>query len=270
VDEFRWRGSGPEFTLSWSARQWALNVDGASPGLCLVNADAATKLLALDRLAVPGRCDFEAFTRKTLVNYECYRRSVRATFAPPSWGGLLVRASWSAAVGDVVDLEVQVSASSVGELEGLEIGVASRLGLTSSEVGAAPVILVEARDSASLSNYDRPHSTGRAPFDVQFFSASKPLRPSLFPDPAGPDDLFYAEVAHPDDVARRVTIEPKPARSAGVSGRAVGYALFGLALEKGVVLRGRLRGCWIRSRAPERDAAALYQGFLNEPLPLGP
>ena len=76
------------------------------PGL---KRDTPTKLLALDRLAVPGRCDFEAFSAKTLVGFERYRSSVRATFAPPSWGGLLVRASWSAAAGDVVDLEVQVS-----------------------------------------------------------------------------------------------------------------------------------------------------------------
>jgi hypothetical protein len=270
VDESPWRGSGPEFTLSWGEGQWALKLDGPCPGLWLAEADVPTKLLALDRLAVPGRCDFEAFSGKTLVGCERYRRSVRATFAPPSWGGLLVRASWSAAVGDVVDLEVQVSASSVGELEGLEIGVVSRRDSSSADLRAVPPTLVEARDTASLSEYDWRGSSAAAPCDIQYFSATRPLRPSLFPSRAGSDDLYYAEMAHPDDVARRISFECVPERSAAVSGRAIQYALFGLALEKGVVLRARMRGCWIRSRVPEQDAATLYQQFLREPPPLGP
>jgi hypothetical protein len=270
VDESPWRGSGPEFTLSWSARQWALKVDDPCPGLCLAQADASTKLLALDRLAVPGRGDFEAFSSKTLVGYERYRTSVRATFAPSSWAGLLVRASWSAAPGDVVDLEVQISASSVGELEGLEVGVVSRLDFSPSDLRAVPPISVEARDGASLSEYDWRGSSATAPCDIQFFSATRPLQPSLFPVRAGAEDLYYAEMAHPDDVARRLSFESVPKRSTTAFGRSIQYVLFGLALEKGVVLRARLRGCWIRSLAPEQDAAALYQGFLREPPPLGP
>jgi hypothetical protein len=265
VHESPWRGSGPEFTLSWSARQWALRVDDPGPGLCLAQAGAHTKLLALDRLAVPGRCDFEPFSAKTLVGYERYRATVRATFAPESWGGLLVRASWSAAAEDVVDLEVQITASSVGELEGLEIGVVSRLDFRPSDLRTATPTSVEARDSASLSEYDSPGSSGAARCDVQFFSATHPLRPSVFPSIAGSDDLCYVEMAHPDDLARRTSFE-----SAAVPGRLVRYALFGLALEKGVVLRARLRGCWARSQSPEHDAAVFYQSFLRQPPPLGP
>jgi hypothetical protein len=270
VDESPWRGSGPEFTRSWSARQWALKVDDPSPGLCLDQAEATTKLLALDLLAVPGRCDLEAFSRKTLVGYERYRRSIRATFAPPSWGGLLVRASWSAIAEDVVDLEVQITASSVGELEGLEIGVLSRLDFRESSFQTAAPISVEARESASIPEFDTRDSSIAAPCDIHFFSATRPLGPSVFPARAGLDDLYYVEMAHPDDVARRASFESVAERSAGFSGRAIRYALFGLPLEKGVVLRARLRGCWARSRAPEQEAAALYQVFLQEPLPLGP
>jgi hypothetical protein len=270
VDESPWQGSGPEFTLSWGSRQWILKLDDPGPGLCPAQADTRTKILALDRLALPSRCDFEAFSSKTLLDYERYRRSVRATFAPPSWAGLRVRASWSVSAGEAVDLEVQVSASSVGELERLEVGVVSRLGLTPSDLRAAPVVLVEARDSASLSDHDRRDSSEPAPFHIHFFSPTRPLRPSFFPAPGGPDDLYYAEMAHPDDVARRVSFKPEPEGSAAVSGRAVGYSLFGLELEKGVVLRARLRGCWIRSRNPEQDAALLLEQFLHEPPPLGP
>jgi hypothetical protein len=270
VDESPWQGSGPEFTLCWGSRQWILKVDDPCPGLCLTQAESPTKLLSLDRLTLPARCDFEAFSRETLVHYERYRRSVQATFAPPSWRGLMVRASWSAVASELVDLEVQLSASSVGELEGLEAGVVSRLGLSSSDLQTAPAVSVEARDKALLSEYDPRRAADAAPLEVHLISATHPLRPTFFPAPAGPDDLHYVEMAHPDDVARRVSLESIPERSAAVSGRSVRYALFGLALERGVVLRARLRGCWIRSRNPEQDTAALYQQFLLEPPPLGP
>ena len=74
-------------------------------------------------------------------------RKVRATYAPPGWGGLVVRASWSAALGDAVDLEIQLSASSVGELDGVEVGVVSRLDRAADEEAAA-ALLVEAHEPA--------------------------------------------------------------------------------------------------------------------------
>jgi hypothetical protein len=248
-----------------------LKLDGACPGLCLDRDDVPPKLLALDRLATPLRCDLEAFTAKTLVGFERYRTSVRATFAPPSWGGLLVRATWSAARVDFVDLEVQITASSVGELSGLEVGVASRYESVVTGEQAAPAVFVEARDlAASPRAFDEPASSEMSFPDITFFSHTNPLRPSLFEAPPGASGLFYAEMAHPDDVARRISNEPPPKQSATMPGRSVRYALFGLPLEKGVVLRARLRGCWIRSQNPEHDVAALYQEFLREPLPLGP
>ena len=48
------------------------------------------------------------------------------------------------------------------------------------------------------------------------------------------------------------------------------YGLFGHDLEKGVVLRARLRAVWIRSQTPDVDARALFEEFLREPPPLGP
>jgi hypothetical protein len=270
VDESLWRGSGPEFSLSWCARQWALKVDDPCPGLSLAQADFPAKLLALDRLEVPGRRESGAFSSESLIGYERYRRSVRATYAPPAWGGLMVRASWLAAARDCVDLEVQVSASSVGELERLEVGVVSLLGCRSTDIRTVAPISIRARDTASLAKLGGRDASEGARCDIQVFSETRPLRPSLFPAPAGPDDLYYAEMAHPDDVSMRSSFESVPEGSGGMTGHSVRCALFGLSLEKGVVLRARLRGCWIQSRSPEQDAAALYQEFLGEPPPLGP
>jgi len=96
------------------------------------------------------------------------------------------------------------------------------------------------------------------------------LRPRVFA-PAGADqaDLYYMELVQPNDVARRIIVEPfeQPARRCSLSTR---YGLFGHDVEKGVVLRARLRGCWIRSQTPEDDARRLYEEFLDAPLPLGP
>ena len=77
-------------------------------------------------------------------------------------------------------------------------------------------------------------------------------------------------MAHPDDVARRISTDPAAASSATVPGRFVRYGFFGLSIEKGVILRARLRGCWIHSSEPEDAARALYEEFLKQPPPLGP
>ena len=276
MDERLWKASGPDFTLFWGGRDWTLNVYDPRGGLRLKTGESLPQLLALDRLAAPMRSDLEAFTRNTLVSFERYRSSVRATYAPFSWGGIQVRAAWIAAAHDAVDLEIQLSASSVGELEGLEVGVHSRLDPAAPEDSNAPLFYMEARDAAAAHS----KGDGREP-DLRLrqfavLSDAKPLRPSLHPphSSAGTGEVapgqFYTEMVHPDDLFRRVLTEPIPAESATVPGGSIRYALFGLELEKGVILRARLRGQWFHSADPENQAAALYQDFLRQPPPLGP
>jgi hypothetical protein len=279
VVETLWNGTGPVFTLFWGGRDWTLNVEDPRNGLRLQTGESLPRLLAPDRLAAPKRCDRDAFTRKTLVAFERYRSSVQATYAPRSWGGIQVRAAWTArAQHDTLDLEIQLSASSVGELDGLEVGVTSRLDPAAPEDSEAPRFYVEARDAAAAFAV----GDGREP-DVHLcgfaiLSDDRPLRPSLHPPRDTPSagaassapGLFYAEMAHPDDLFRRVFTEPIPAESLTVPGGSIRYALFGLELEKGVILRARLRGQWLRSANPQEEAAALYQEFLRQPPPLGP
>jgi hypothetical protein len=271
VHELPWRGSGPEFTLSWCGRPWSLVVDATAPGLCREDDENRWKLLSLDRLAGPHRSDHEAFTAQTLIGMERYRDSVRATYAPPGWDGLVVRASWSATARGAIDLEVQVSASSVGELEGLEVGVLSRFDPARGEaISALPASRVEPRDAASAAlTYD-----GREPLHVlrelTTLPVARPLSPRVYPFSGAPDDLFYVEMAHPDDVARRISAELIPEGSALALSCATRYGLFGHALEKGVILRARLRGIWLRTTNVEAELQSLYQDFLRGPLPLGP
>ena len=73
-------------------------------------------------LAAAGRFETDVFTPATLVSVERYRARVQAMFAPPGWGGLVVRAAWGPSCGGAgVDLEVQASATSVGLLSAVEV-----------------------------------------------------------------------------------------------------------------------------------------------------
>ncbi len=81
--------------------------------------------------------------------------------------------------------------------------------------------------------------------------------------------FYYVEMAHPDDVARRVTGVPDEAGEFQTA-NSVRYGLLGHDIEKGIVLRARVRGLWISSATPEEDAQALFREFLREPPPLGP
>ncbi|MDG3006461.1 hypothetical protein [Paludisphaera mucosa] len=74
-------------------------------------------------------------------------------------------------------------------------------------------------------------------------------------------DLAYFEIAHPDDVSRR---------SHEYFGEQIGtrYALFGLDLERGVVLRGRLRGVHLPPLPRTKIVDEEERRFLDEPPPL--
>jgi hypothetical protein len=73
-------------------------------------------------------------------------------------------------------------------------------------------------------------------------------------------------MVHPDDVARRITESGKPT-SVGNTTR---YGVFGHDLERGIVLRARLRGVWTQSPTARDDALAMFDQFRAEPPPLGP
>jgi len=275
VPQTRWTGSGPEFQVNWGGREWTLKVDEACPALRWQSDRVVVKLLSLDGLARTGRFEPTAFTGATLVGFERRRAYVQATFAPPEWGGLVVRAVWSAAAHrDSIDLEIQVSATSVGELSAMEVMVLSRF----EELGSRqPAVLaggVQARDARSTAlSFDgcesalalRSLTTLPLPFSPQL-----DCRPWIVASPHAETGLFYVEMVQPKDVARRTIGDHSADGSTTALARSTRYGLFGHDLEKGVVLRARLRGCWIRSQTPEDDALSLYQEFLREPLPLGP
>ena len=120
-----WQGSGSEYSLVWGGKPWTLTLDADRPGLYSAE-DPANLVLTLHGLASVGRFDPVALSGPSLVGSSVGSR-VEARFAPLGWSGLQVRASWGlASRHDGIDLEVEALASSVGELNAVEVVVSSR------------------------------------------------------------------------------------------------------------------------------------------------
>jgi hypothetical protein len=274
VWQSQWEGTGPEFALRWGRHTWRLKVDEPNPGLCLLGERSSAKLLFLDGLWAAGRTDSSPFQSAALEGFERWRNRVEATFVPPQWGGLTIRAAWSPAPSRLaIDLEIQVSVPTVGELMGLEVGVrslwlAGPLGSLLHAAGRGEISGAtrwqEAVDGTDLPSRQLARSR---PLAVGAGSASVP--PHTVALPEFEPDTYYVEMVQSHDVARLVE-EPLELGSSNTLILSTCYRLFGHDLEKGVILRGRLRGCFMESRTPEGDARVLWEEFQNEPLPLGP
>jgi hypothetical protein len=172
-----------------------------------------------------------------------------------------------------MDLEIQISASSVGQLQAVEAFVVSRPLDIDEATGAPFPIWVQPRDrrSAGLS-YD-----GRVAAESLRRLTTLPVRSNN--DPIIPPTVLsspwqelggdYVEMVHPNDVARRMIIASEPPDDQGGRALATCYGLFGHDLEKGVVLRARLRGIWMTDSSLHEAAQAAYLEFLEQPPPLG-
>ena len=247
-------------------------LDEINPGLSWPEGSHHAKLLAMHSVATVGRCDDRAFHGSSLVDVVQHRGRVEATFVPPGWDGLQIRAAWAPApVGDGIDLEVQIHATTARVIERVEVGIRSEWGIDVAEPHAS---LVEPRDvdSAALSYDGRESASTLRGLTTLPIPPSSPhtLTPRVFTPPGSDRDTYYVEMIQPNDCARRIRLEAAEARSGTATTLSTRYGLFGHDLEKGVVLRARLRGLWIRSRSPESDAQACFEAFLSEPPPLGP
>jgi hypothetical protein len=258
-----WEGAGPEFTLAWGGRTWSLDVAGVRPGLRIVDGEAGP-LLGLEGIAAVGRWEPDALSGASLTGFERRFERVEATYVPPGWDGLTVRAAWgpSVVVDDAVDLEVQVSALSVDRLKGVEVKLASVL--PEPEGKGQRKRWVEPRDARSAAlTYDGREPDLRALTTLPLLEGEM-LAPRVLTAP-WPGGGTYVEIVHPHDAARRITETSKISRL----GNTTRYGLFGHDLEKGVVLRARLRAYWTDSSDAEQEALARYERFLREPPPLG-
>lgn len=252
-----WGGTDSVASIEWGGRSWTLDLKAERPGLV---HNEFGPLLALDGLAAPGRLDRSAFSASSLRDVERRFEGIEATYHPEGWGDLRLRATWSLCGTDAIDLLIQLSAQSVDELRQLEVLVASHW---PSERNASGHRWVEARDdhAASLSHDGREPALNNL--------TTLPPSESALRSPrivASDTSLAYVEMAHPDDVTRRI-FEGGKTRDLCHSIR---YGLFGYDLEKGVVLRGRLRAAWVPSHIVKAESIRRMAEFLDQPPPLGP
>ena len=256
-----WRGSGSRYTLFWGKAPWTLDVEADRPGL-RTEGRPDDCLLALGGVAGVGRYDPEALSGKSLGKVELIAQRVEATYIAEGWGGLQVRASWSPTSGrDGIDLEIQVLASSVDELKGLETLVFSHINSGEDSTTEPPPVWVQPRDPRSAGfSYD-----GRVPAEELrrlttlrlLDSTTIDLSQAAVLGPSQGSGDRYLELVHPHDAARKVfRTQTRPETTAGPTHLGhlhVVYALLGHDLEKGVVLRARIRGLWV----PDSDIANL-------------
>ena len=253
------RSKPAPLVIDWAGEAWTLeHVDGR---MGLRSRGSTWLHLALAGLAATGRRDDTAFQSSALISLEVIHSRLVATFEPSGWHGLTVRAAWGRCRdGAGVDMEVQASASSVGELRRLEVLVETATGGGWS--GDHPLI-VDPRDrAAAASTYDGREADAtlaRLSTNVVHPSGSPRFHPvRLVSSDRGP----FVTMAHPQDVARWVHVD-------GAAGVAIRYALFGVDLEKGVVLRGRLREvCLADGEASFGRQDEERRFFLTEPPPL--
>ncbi len=244
------RPTGDSAEIEWAGATWTLGFDEGRFGLR--RAGEAGERLALLGLAAVGRRDDRAFTPDCLAGVELLHARLLATFEPVGWNGLTVRAAWGPSRdGRAMDLEIQASTSTVGELRRLEVLVGSRF--EGQPQAGSQVVTARDRASASLTYDGRESDEALA----RLRTLAVPTSPPSIEGAGG-----YLELVHPQDVSRMIVDGGGDAPAAEVA-----YALFGYDLEKGVVLRGRLRGVWLAGSTPDA-AAAERRRFLEEPPPL--
>lgn len=271
VSVAKWQANQSGFMLSRGGRDWTLQLDGEAPGLHAAD-NSEDLVLCLDGIAAAGQIDPGAFSGKSLIGVEHDSQQVEATFAPAGWNGLDARARWSLARRhEGLDLEVQALARSVGELKAVELFVATRLSGPGGDTNYPQPVWVQPRDprSAALS-YD-----GREQASVLARLTTLPVPVSLEAEfgqvvaygPGVPGGR-YIELAHRHDVARRI-VQGEELSPVSGDRLTIRYGLFGLDLEKGVVVRGRLRGIWVSRSDRDFLPQAAFHEFLADPLPLG-
>ena len=221
------------------------------------------------------RCDQKAFSRDTLVALREIPFVGTSDLCSVLLGWIQVRAAWIAAAHDAVDLEIQLSASSVGELEGLEVGVRSLLDPPRRRFNRAALLRGSARSSRGLRGWRWPRARLAT---VPVRSTFRREAPSPQPAPA------------PQQRSHRCR-HPRPVLHRNGSSRRSGQKGFDRAdphrnrhdsrrLDPLRSLRAGARERRDSSRASSRllvpfpeseeHAVALYQDFLRQPPPLGP
>lgn len=252
-----WQEAAPGYEFEWGGRVWTLALDDPIPGL-RVRGGTAGPLLALEGMASEGEPAREGFPGSASVVFHPGDARVEAVFTVPGRDHLTIRAAWVLSGEDAVDLDVEavLAHEAAGPIRGFEVKLASVL---PENPGSRPKRWVEPRDARAAGlSYD-----GRE-VDVRGLTTLPPAddatpAPRVLPSPWD-DGHSYVEIVRAAGVARRIT-EAGKITSLGHTTR---YGLFGRDLAPGSAVRTRVRGLWILSTAPQREAFDRAEAFLAE------
>lgn len=235
-----------------------LDMTRSQPGL-IDEAGAVGRVLALEGVLAVGRSDETAFSAESLISCELRGNRVIATYRPIGWSELEVQATWTAQSDIAVGLEVQIVTRSVGELKQLEVTVAADW---KGQTGLFETIGITPRDALSAQmSYDGRMRDLEHVMTESFAASQNPVR--WWMSSTSPmDDPKFVSMFFGEDVSRCITLP-----SDQETGQR--YCCFGHDLERGVVLRARIRGLWLPDDGIATRAEAEALAFANEPLPLG-
>ena len=271
-----WRAAPGGYVLHQDRLSANLTFRGPMPGLRQVSppcCDSSPRwpgpVLALRAVQVAGRRPFIVGSRASRPIHRLRTNVVDVQFEPSRQCPLRLHLYWSDSRNDQLDLEVLVS--TLDPFQHLEVLTWSRVprasvllpwpgsgdGLQWLDIGSMPgldtqwLILPRDREAAMFSLDGRPPGLG------EMMLAKPYVHPLVLYRPTG-QDWSYVEMSRVEDCARILARKTR--------GRAeLSFGLFGRDTEKGVILRGRVRGVYIPRDQDTQRAREILEHFETEP-----
>jgi hypothetical protein len=238
--------------LSTPALTGLVDVRHPSRGLHCVCLNGG-ELPGMQALGVDLGASEDASTR--LADVYVRQGDLVATYSPSPTSPLRVQAYWRI----LEDEERPYGLTGLG----LEVSVQTPAWETAAELAATTELLASGMRSLAWAESITGSATAECA-EIGETTSRTATGGCLFFDGATAGTA-YAQMIHPADFYGH-SIE----RSGGdTSGRfRVVHRLFGQRLEKGVILRARLRGVWWTQPAADADLAGCYEAFVTARLPL--
>lgn len=274
-----WQIAADAYRLNHSGFRASVALRGPAPGLrklSLTWGDDTLKwpgpVLGVHSIEVAGKPPFPVGFAATRPDHRLRANLLDVQLDETSRCPVRLQVYWSAARARQIDLEVL--ATTVHEFAKLEVLTRSTAPVKetlarseclirssadrrwidvreASRVGAEWLVIPRDRDAAALA------LDGRSPRLDESILAPPFHSPIVCYRPAG-RSWSYVEMTHPADCVRIIA----QCERASVSW---GFGLFGLDIEKGVILRGRVRAAFIPRHRDTDQATRLFRQFVAEP-----
>ncbi len=275
-----WRLAPDGYHLRGDGLSAVLPLRGPTPGLRRLAVARGSRparwpgpILAVQSVQAADRPAFPVGFAATRPEHRLRTNLIDLDLAATERCPLRVHLYWSAAATNQIDFEALVT--TLHEFERLEVqtrseSVAKSLSASAElfvRAAGAPgrwldvcaalragfdhLVLARDRNAAHLSLDGRPPGLDRTMLAGRFAA------PLICYRPAG-QSWSYVEMSHPDDCVRVIIVRRRDAV-------AWSFSLFGLDIEKGVILRGRVRGAVVARQGDLRRAEWLYRQFTAEP-----